>query len=100
VGAKYYKDLKYEPGWRSWYSDWLRAGRPRGRSWGHGRMKNFVFSTSRTAVEHIKPPIQWVPAALSPEVKRPGREAGYLPTSAKVKNTWIYTSTPPHIFMA
>jgi hypothetical protein len=36
-----------------------------------------------------------------PGVKRPGREADHSsPTSAEVKNTWIYTSTPPYIFMA
>jgi hypothetical protein len=33
-------------------------------------------------------------------VKRPGLEADYSPqTSADVKNTWIYTSTPPYVFM-
>jgi hypothetical protein len=33
-------------------------------------------------------------------VKRPGREAHHsLPSSAKVKNAWSYTSTQ-HIFMA
>jgi hypothetical protein len=38
-----------------------------------------------------QPPIQWVPW-----VKRPGREAVHSPpTSAEVKNKWIYTSTPP-----
>jgi hypothetical protein len=43
-----------------------------------------------------EPPIQWVP-----EVKRPGREADHSPpTSAEVKRTWIYTSTPPYVFMA
>jgi hypothetical protein len=31
-----------------------------------------------------------------PGVKRPGREADYSPpSSAKVKNGWSYTSTPP-----
>jgi hypothetical protein len=35
--------------------------------------------------------------ALSPGVKRPGREADHLPLSnAEVKNTWSYTSTPPY----
>jgi hypothetical protein len=30
-----------------------------------------------------------------------GGEADHLPpTCAKVKNTWIYTSTPPYTFMA
>jgi hypothetical protein len=31
------------------------------------------------------------------EVKRPRREADHSPTSsAEVKKTWVYTSTPPH----
>jgi hypothetical protein len=39
--------------------------------------------------------------ALSPEVKRQKREADHSPlTSAEVKRTWIYTSTPPYVFMA
>jgi hypothetical protein len=39
--------------------------------------------------------------ALSPGVKRPGREADRSPpASAKVKKMWIYTSTPPYAFMA
>jgi hypothetical protein len=34
-------------------------------------------------------------------VKPQGREADHSPhTSAEVKNTWIYTSTPPYAFMA
>jgi hypothetical protein len=33
--------------------------------------------------------------ALSPGVKRPGREVFYSPpTSVEVKKMWIYTSTP------
>jgi hypothetical protein len=37
----------------------------------------------------------------SPGVKRPKREADHSPpTSAEVKKTWIYTSTPPYVFMA
>jgi hypothetical protein len=33
---------------------------------------------------------------LSPEVKQPGREADHShPTSAEVKETWVYTSTLP-----
>jgi hypothetical protein len=39
--------------------------------------------------------------ALPPAVKRPGRETDHSPpTSAEVKKTWTYTSTPPHVFMA
>jgi hypothetical protein len=34
--------------------------------------------------------------ALSPGVKRPGREADHSPKPcAKVKNAWSFTSTPP-----
>jgi hypothetical protein len=48
-----------------------------------------------------QPPIQWVPAALSVGVKRPGREVDHsLPSSAKVKNAWSYTFTPQYVFMA
>jgi hypothetical protein len=52
-----------------------------------GRDKNFLFSTSsRPALESTQPPIQWVPGALSPGVKRPGHEADHSPpTSAEVK---------------
>jgi hypothetical protein len=36
-----------------------------------------------------------------PGVKRQGREADHsLPTSGEVKKMWIYTSTPPYVFMA
>jgi hypothetical protein len=79
------------------YSYWLRAGRPRGRSSSPGRVKNFLFSTSsRPALGPIQPPIQWAPGALSPGVKRQGREDDHSPpTSAEVKKMWIYTSTPP-----
>jgi hypothetical protein len=47
----------------------------------------FLFTTaSRTALGPIKPPIRWVPGALSLGVKRPEREAGQSPpSSAEVK---------------
>jgi hypothetical protein len=36
-----------------------------------------------------------------PGIKRQGCEADHSPpASAEVKKTWIYTSTPPHAFMA
>jgi hypothetical protein len=48
-----------------------------------------------------QPPIQWVQGALSPEVKRQGREADHSPpTSAEVKKICIYTPTAPYAFMA
>jgi hypothetical protein len=60
-------------------------------------LKNFLFSTSsRPVLEPTQPPFQWVPGALSPGLKRPWRVADHSPpTSAEVKKTWIYTSTPP-----
>jgi hypothetical protein len=79
-----------------------RAGRPRGWSSSPGRVKNFLFSTSpRPSPRPTQPPMQWIAWVLSPAIKRPGREADHSsPTSAKVKKIWIYTSTPPHAFMA
>jgi hypothetical protein len=47
----------------------------------------FLFTpVSGTALEPTHPPIQWVPGALSLEVKRPEREADHSPpSSAEVK---------------
>jgi hypothetical protein len=58
-----------------------------------------IFSSPR------RPDRLWgLPSLLSTgyrEVKRPKREADHSPpTSAEVKKTWIYTSTPPYVFMA
>jgi hypothetical protein len=49
----------------------------------------------------LQPPIQRVTGGLFQGVKRQGREVYHSPlTSAEVKKTWIYTSTPPYVFMA
>jgi hypothetical protein len=62
------------------YSDWLRAGRPRGRSSSPRRVKNFLIcASSRPALGSTQPPIQWIPGDLSPGVKRLGREADHSP---------------------
>jgi hypothetical protein len=46
-------------------------------------------------------PIPWVPGTLSQGVKWTGGMADHSPhTSAEVKKTWVYTSTPPYVFMA
>jgi hypothetical protein len=78
------------------YRDWLRTGRPRGRSSSLGRGKNFLFSmSSRPVLRPTQLPIQWVPGALYPAIKRPERETDHSPqTSVEVKKTWIYRSTP------
>jgi hypothetical protein len=56
-----------------WRLDGLRAGQP-GLDSRHGQV--CLFSTmSRLGPGPTKPPVQWVQGALSPGVKRPGREA-------------------------
>jgi hypothetical protein len=71
------------------YNDWLPAGRPRGRGSSPGSGK--IFSSSRPPDRFRGPPSilsNWVPGALSPGVKLPGREADHSPpTSAEVKDT-------------
>jgi hypothetical protein len=64
--------------------------------------KNFDFSMlSRPALGPTQPTIQKVLGTVSMKVKRPGYEADHSPpTSAEVKKMWIYTSTPPYVFMA
>jgi hypothetical protein len=85
----------------AWYSDWLRAGRLRGRNSSSGRVKNFLFSTSSRPALEPTYPIQWVPGAVFQGVKRPGREPNHSPpNSAEVKKMWIYTSTPRYAFLA
>jgi hypothetical protein len=59
---------------------WLRAEWSRGRSSSPGRVKNFLFSTSSGPfLGSTQPPVQWIPGALSPGVKRQGREADHSP---------------------
>jgi len=55
----------------------------------------------RPALGPTQPLIQWVPGAISPPVKRSGREAAHAPpSSAKVNNTWLYISTHQYFIMA
>jgi hypothetical protein len=78
------------------YSEWLWAGRLRGRSLSLGRVKNISFFVSSIpALGSTQPPIQWVAGTFSPGVKRPGHETDHsLPASAEVKKSCVYTSTP------
>jgi hypothetical protein len=70
-----------------------------GRSGFDSRQELGIFHfaiQSRTALGPTQPPIQWVPAVLSPGVKRPGCEADHSPpSSVEVKNAWSYTSISP-----
>jgi hypothetical protein len=64
-------------------------------------MGKLLATASVPALEPTQYPIQWVPEALSPGVKRSGREADHSPpSSAEVKNVWSYTSTPPKRLLA
>jgi hypothetical protein len=55
-----------------------------------------ISTLSRPILGPTEPPMQLVPWALSPGVKRQRREADHSPlTSVEVKKTWIYTATPP-----
>jgi hypothetical protein len=56
-----------------------------------------IFCTSsRPVLGSTQPHIQWEPGALSP-----GREADHSPpTSAEIKKSWAYTSTPLYAFTA
>jgi hypothetical protein len=69
---------------------------------GRDNYGTFLNATaSRPAPGPTQPPIQWVQGALTPEVKRLGRDADHSPPStAEVKNMWSYTSTPQYVFMA
>jgi hypothetical protein len=81
----YYYLLLKEAEIAQWYSAGLRAG------WLGVRVPvgagNFLFTTaSRLAQGPTKPPIQWVPGALSLRLKRPGCEDNHPPPSiAEVK---------------
>jgi hypothetical protein len=101
ISAHFYTLLSFLRG-SSRCSDWLRAGRPRGRSSSPGTFKTFCFSkASRPALGSTQPLFQWVSGDFPPVVKWPGREADHLPpTSAEIQNMWIYISTPPYAFMA
>jgi hypothetical protein len=51
---------------------------------------------AKVALGPTQSPIQWVPGALTPKIKRMGHEADHSrPTSSKVKNAWSYTSLLP-----
>lgn len=78
-----------------------RAGRRGDRSSGPGGVKNVIFSTSsRSALGPIHPLIDWIPEAFSTAVKRPESEDDHSPqTSTEFKNTRIYTSTLPYVFV-
>jgi hypothetical protein len=63
-----------------------------------GKGKDYMFSTaSAPALGSTESPIQWIPGALSPRVKRPGREADHSPPSRAACRC---NCTPPYGIMA
>jgi hypothetical protein len=55
--------------------------------------------SSRPALGPTQHSIKWVPGAVSPGVKQPGREADHSPpTNAEVKKMWIYIYTSPAFY--
>jgi hypothetical protein len=75
-------------------SDELWAGRPGFNSW---PCKIFLFSTaSRPTLGPKQPPIHCVPGALSPGVKRQGRDVDHShPSSAEIKKCGAIPPLPP-----
>jgi hypothetical protein len=68
---------------------------PLGRSSNSGRGEIFLSSTSsRPVIGPTQPPIRWIPGG------RDVKLTTLRPTSAEIRNAWIYTYTPPHAFMA
>jgi hypothetical protein len=65
----------------------LRAGWLRNRGSIPGRKKTIFSSASRPALGSTQPPLQWVPGAVSPGIKRRGLKADHSPLpSAEDKN--------------
>jgi hypothetical protein len=59
------------------------------------------YISSGLALGLFQPPVQQVLGTLSPGVKWQELKAVHSPpASAKVKKTWIYTFTPPYVFLA
>jgi hypothetical protein len=55
------------------------------------------FRASRLVPGPTQSPVQVVPGALPPEIKRPGHETDHSPLpSVEFKNTWCYTSITPY----
>jgi len=72
----------------------LRAGRP-GFDSRQGQGISLFATTSILALRPTQPPIQWVTGAISPWVKRPGREADHSsPSTVEIKMSGAILSVP------
>jgi hypothetical protein len=97
---KFRYGTNYDLGQLSRYSDELRARRPGFDSW-PGQGFSLLDRIQTGSGAHPAPYPMGTGGAISSGVKRLCREADHSPpTSAELKNTEIYTSTPPYAFMA
>jgi hypothetical protein len=88
-------------GYRSRYSDWLQAGRPKGRSSSPGGYEISFIHVAQTGSGAPQPSYLMGIGGSSPRAKRSGCEADHSPlNSAEVKKTWFCTFTSPYVFMA
>jgi hypothetical protein len=85
------------PGYLMTQFCWMLLSVDKSIKYQNWQRKIFLFSTaSRPAVESTQPPIQWVPGALFPGVKRLGREADYSPPSSAGMKKIGAVSPLPH----
>jgi hypothetical protein len=65
-------------------------------------MRSFILApTSRPAMRHDQPHIQWVPGALSSGLKLSGRETDHLPNLVqRLKIRGVIPTFPQFVFMA
>jgi hypothetical protein len=64
-----------------------------------GSVSFFLSTASRLALDPAQPPIQWVPAAPSPRLKRLGREADHslhVVSRSKKVELYLYSLICPH----
>jgi hypothetical protein len=89
-----------EPEYRSRYSDWLRAGQPRGRSLipSRGKISLLIFVQTSSRAHAASYKMETV--HYFPGLERPGCVAEHSPPGLVVKKTWVYTSTPSYFFVA
>jgi hypothetical protein len=78
----------------------LRAGQPRSPGSLSDRAKHLLSSPNNVFIPPLRPtqpPTQWVLAALSPKIKRMGREADHsFSSSSEVRKEWSYNSSSPY----
>jgi hypothetical protein len=94
-------DRRFGLGRRIWGSFSVASSRPEGLDFESWWGKDFSLLHVVQTGSGAQPPVQWMAMALFQVLKRPGSGSEHSPpTSAEVKRTWMYISTPPYVFMA